>query len=247
MESRVELKNRAKNILDGRRGKFAILAIVPMIFDLNIQFSSNIDSFRSIVDKYTPFGAHVSVRSNRFFSDLATFGLKTQNIITDFISMFFIVAIMWVSLDLLRRKKDDVQLPEDLFLVGKNFVSYLAAFFMQWIYLGLWSLLFLIPGIVKSYSYAMTYYVLKDGYEVTGKMPSTNEAITRSRELMYGHKWELFILDLSFIPWRFLSLITLGVGSLWVTPYVTATKAAFYENLVREEDPVLEEAEELEF
>ena len=90
----------------------------------------------------------------------------------------------------------------------------------------LWSLLFIIPGIVKSYSYAMTYFIKNDKPGITGQ-----QAITESRKMMKGYKWKLFMLDLSFIGWYIVGALCLGVGTLWVTPYHQTAKAHFYEEL----------------
>lgn len=98
--------------------------------------------------------------------------------------------------------------------------------FLRNLYIALWSLLFIVPGIVKIYSYAMTPYIMAEHPEMTA-----NEAITASRQLMDGHKGELFCLHLSFIGWQFLNLFTLGIGSLWLNPYMQATEAAFYRHI----------------
>ena len=95
------------------------------------------------------------------------------------------------------------------------------------IYLVLWTLLFIIPGIVKSLSYAMTPFILLENPYMSAK-----EAITASRKLMDGHKGELFILGLSFIGWEFLCVLTCGIGYLFLNPYMNAAHAAFYRNLV---------------
>ena len=106
------------------------------------------------------------------------------------------------------------------------------------LYTFLWRLLFVIPGIVKSYSYAMTYYIMLDHPEM-----KINQAITESRRMMNGYKWKLFVLDLSFIGWRLLGLIVpLGLlNILYVNPYIAATKAAFYEELKNESYATVEE------
>ena len=89
-------------------------------------------------------------------------------------------------------------------------------------------LLFIIPGIIKSFSYAMTYFIINDHPEY-----SINQAITESRRMMDGHKMEYFILCLSFIGWFILSCITLGIGFLWLIPYFYTTSAAFMKRLQR--------------
>ena len=98
----------------------------------------------------------------------------------------------------------------------------------------LWSLLFIIPGIVKSYAYSQAYYIYYDTYQTTGQTPGYLDTITASRRIMDGHKGQLFWLDLSFIGWHLLAVLTLGIGYLWLSPYIAATKAAFYEELPKE-------------
>lgn len=98
------------------------------------------------------------------------------------------------------------------------------------IYTLLWMLLLIIPGIVKAYSYSMTYYVLEDNPEFSG-----DKAIEESMRLMQGHKMELFWLHLTFIGWALLCVLTLGIGTLWLVPYMNTAQAAFYENLKAEE------------
>ena len=95
---------------------------------------------------------------------------------------------------------------------------------MTGIFTFLWSLLFVIPGIVKSYSYSMAYYIKLDHPDYGWKA-----CIDTSRAMMNGHKWEKFVLDLSFLGWLIVGSLCLGVGTLWVAPYMEATNAQFYE------------------
>ncbi|HDW3058237.1 TPA: DUF975 family protein [Bacillus cereus] len=104
----------------------------------------------------------------------------------------------------------------------KSFLVYLLVYF----YLILWTLLLIVPGIIKSISYTMTYFILNDHPEYT-----MNQAITKSRHMMNGHKIKYMILYLSFVGWFMLSLVTLGIGFLWLIPYFHTTKAAFYEEI----------------
>ena len=91
----------------------------------------------------------------------------------------------------------------------------------------LWSLLFIIPGIIKSYEYKMVPYLLAEYPDMDRK-----EVFARSRDMMYGQKWNTFVLDLSFIPWNILSTITFGlVGLFYVSPYQDATYAELYDAL----------------
>lgn len=101
----------------------------------------------------------------------------------------------------------------------------------------LWSFLFIIPGLVMDFAYAMTPYILKDNPEL-----SAWEASTRSREMMKGHKFDLFWLELSFIGWILLSILTLGIGLFWLVPYMQTAIAAFYNDISGKNAPVAVEA-----
>jgi len=131
----------------------------------------------------------------------------------------------------------------------------------------LWSLLFVIPGIIKSYSYAMTPYILAENPDMTA-----TEAITQSRQVMDGNKWRLFCLEFSFIGWEllcvlpaFIAVVVVGsvvmitgnmasllwiipfalitfIGSLFLMPYQEAAYAAFYRDVAGMPEQVYEEA-----
>ena len=94
------------------------------------------------------------------------------------------------------------------------------------IFIMLWSLLLIVPGIVKSYAYSMAYYIKVDHPEYDWR-----QCIAESQAMMKGHKGELFMLDLSFIGWLIVGAMCLGVGTLWVNPYMEASRAQFYENI----------------
>lgn len=112
----------------------------------------------------------------------------------------------------------------------KDYGRILGTLLLTLVYTLLWSLLLIVPGIIKTFSYSMTCYILKDQPEL-----SFNAAIERSMAMMHGHKMQLFMLYLGFIGWFILSLLTLGIGFLWLIPYVNAAQTAFYLDLKREE------------
>ena len=120
----------------------------------------------------------------------------------------------------------DVQLDT----MGEGFKDYgriLGTMLLSSVYQFLWMLLLIIPGIIKGYSYALTPYLLKDHPEL-----KFNAAIEESMRLMSGNKMRLFLLDLSFIGWFLLGIITFGIAFLWITPYWNTARAAFYEDLM---------------
>ena len=100
------------------------------------------------------------------------------------------------------------------------------AHFLRGLYTLLWTLLFIIPGILASYNYAMVNYILSDHPNITA-----SEALAASKDLMYGNRWRLFCLRWSFFGWNILAGLTLGIGNLWLRPYKEAAYAAFYRSL----------------
>lgn len=115
----------------------------------------------------------------------------------------------------------------DLFSQFDRFGAGFAQNFLRGLYVFLWSLLFVIPGIIAGYSYAMTPYLMVDFPELTA-----SEAIQKSKELMDGHKGDLFVLDISFFGWAILCTLTANIGHLWLNPYRNAAYAAFYRELL---------------
>lgn len=119
---------------------------------------------------------------------------------------------------------------ESLFTVYRdNFLKAFLVPFLTALFVGLWSLLFLIPGIIMAYAYSMSVFIANDHPEL-----SAMDAIRKSRELMQGHKWDLFVLDLSFIGWIFLSLLTGGIGFFFLAPYVEMAHVEFYRALTEQ-------------
>lgn len=108
-----------------------------------------------------------------------------------------------------------------------NYKNIVKTMFFRDLYTFLWSLLFVIPGIVKAYEYRMIPYLLADHPDMT-----MEEAFARSKEMMSGQKWRAFVLDLSFIGWYILSAFTFGILAIfYVSPYKHMTDAALYEAL----------------
>ena len=114
----------------------------------------------------------------------------------------------------------------DLFSQFDRFGQGFAQKFLRGLYVALWSLLFIIPGIVKGYAYSMTPFIMAENPDM-----SANDAITASRQLMDGHKGELFMLDLTFFGWGLLAALTLNIGYIFLNPYKNAAYAVFYKEL----------------
>lgn len=112
-----------------------------------------------------------------------------------------------------------------------KFMRYWVLSLLVALYTFLWGLLFIIPGIIKSYAYSMTPFIAAENPEL-----GSDECIERSMKMMYGHKWELFVLDITFIGWWLLCLITFGIAALFVHPYNTLAHIEFYKELKAEEN-----------
>lgn len=124
---------------------------------------------------------------------------------------------------------------KDLFSQFDRFGDGFLLSLLRGLFIALWTLLLIVPGIVKTYSYSMAHFIMAEN---PGMTPT--EAITASKQLMDGHKLELFLLDLSFIGWALLSALTLGIGSLWLVPYRNAAQAAFYRDIAGRPQPAAE-------
>ena len=112
---------------------------------------------------------------------------------------------------------------ENLFEYFSNWKTTTITRLLRALYTFLWSLLFIIPGIVAGFSYAMTEYILAENPDLT-----PDEAIQASKSMMMGNRWRLFCLQFSFIGWDILASLAFGIGHLWLTPYKQAAYAAFY-------------------
>ena len=133
------------------------------------------------------------------------------------------------------RGEDSSEMVGDQFNVFNRYGRVLGTSLLRFLYILLWTLLLIIPGIVKSYAYAMPPYVMNDHPEL-----GADECIHESRMMMQGYKWKLFCLDLSFIGWAILCIFTMGIGLLWLQPYIEASYAKFYNELKARQEKSME-------
>lgn len=133
------------------------------------------------------------------------------------------------SLNLLLVEGDN-KVTNNMFKIGYgNLLRNVGGMLLVGVFTFLWTLLLIIPGIIKSLAYSMTPFILKDYPEL-----SANQAINLSIKMMEGRKFDLFYLYLSFIGWGILAIFTLGIGYLWLMPYMYTSTAAFYQNVKEE-------------
>lgn len=133
------------------------------------------------------------------------------------------VGICMFTLSLSRDKNARL---EQIFEGFKNYGSVLGAYLLMVVFIFLWALLLIIPGIIAGLAYSQTFYILAED-DTIGSM----DALRKSKEMMNGYKWKYFCLGLRFIGWALLCLLTLGIGFLWLSPYIQVSYAKFYEDL----------------
>jgi len=115
---------------------------------------------------------------------------------------------------------------EQIFQGFDNFGTAMGAYLLMILFVFLWSLLLIIPGIIAAISYSMTFYILADDSSI-GAM----DAIDKSKRMMYGYKWKYFGLGIMFFGLSILCILTLGIGFLWLVPYKQVTMAKFYDDV----------------
>jgi uncharacterized membrane protein len=133
------------------------------------------------------------------------------------------IGLATYSLALARNEDANINL---LFEGFNKFGLALAAYFLMFVFIILWMLLLIIPGIIAALSYSMTFYIIADD-ETMDAM----EAIDKSKAMMDGYKWKYFCLALRFLGWALLCVLTLGIGFFWLMPYMQVTNAKFYEDV----------------
>ena len=115
---------------------------------------------------------------------------------------------------------------EQIFEGFNQFGRALVAYLLIALFTILWSLLLIVPGIIASLSYSQTFFIMADDGSI-----GVGDAIKKSKKMMYGYKWKYFCLKLRFLGWAILSILTLGIGLLWLLPYVQISQAKFYDDI----------------
>ena len=213
-----DFRRIARNNLDGRWLKTGLVCLIASLLGgLSSEISINSDSLETLASY---------LESYTWFRPLLK-GLLVYSVVASLISIIIgCVVELGLKKYFLNQYDGAEHSIRDLFSQFGNWGGAFCLRLLTALYLVLWTLLFIIPGLIKTYSYAMAPYIMAEHPDW-----SANECITRSRELMDGHKFELFCLDLSFIGWDLLCILSLGIGFIFLRPYKEAAKAAFYRNL----------------
>lgn len=220
------LRASARANLAGSWGVSIAVALVAALLGGLITGSSFLPSISELTTISLPFVQDISDWLNRGWK-IGNFTFSFRSGVFGF-AAFLIGGVLEIGYaDFLLKQHDGKETNfRDLFSRFDSFGTCFAQHFLRGLYTTLWSLLFIIPGIVKGYSYAMTPYILAENPNLTA-----SRAIELSQQLMDGHKAELFFLELSFIGWSILSALTLNLGNIALNPYRNAAHAAFYRQL----------------
>ncbi len=216
--NRVQLKEKAKESLKGQWGQaIAVLIIFGVISLLatGVSFIGNISALTN-----PEIVSSVLEGSYKFYLGIPQ---VISAVLTVLVSAFLSLGSVSYFLKISRNEKATYK---ELFSKTNLWLLYIGVSIMTSIFIGLWSLLLIIPGIIASYRYSMVGYIMVDNPEL-----GVFGAIKRSKEIMYGHKFDYFVLQLSFIGWRLLSALTLNILLLYVTPYMKVTNANFYNSI----------------
>ena len=209
MQLNSELRAQARERLEGQWGTFVLMTFLMLVIQTILQIPGYIGSLLEVLSPE-------NVLASLSFSN-----------ISNILSLLALPLSWGLTVSLLRNHREESVDLENLFdgFRGGRYTRVFCALFLVQLFTILWTLLLIIPGIMKAFSYALTPYILLDEPELTAR-----QAITRSCEIMQGRRWKLFCLSLSFIGWGILSLLTFGIGFLWLAPYMNASIAAFYED-----------------
>ena len=216
-----ELRRKARESLKGNYWYAVMVAFVAAIFS-------------ALMINGGSYSVNIEERATELFGNLPTI-VKTYLIIAastagaiNFVAFILggVVQLGYAQY-LLKQQDREVNSVKDLFSQFDRFSQGFLQAFLRGLYTFLWTLLFIIPGIVKSFAYAMTPFLMAEDPNLTAK-----EAIKLSQEKMMGHKGELFCLGLSFIGWSLLAALTGGIGNIFLNPYMNAAYAAFYRDKI---------------
>lgn len=215
-----DYKREAKAQLTDRWKSVIFLNMIPIIAYagyalINGQFTTTVES---------------SETTSFFIDFFVTSGVSSW--VFNLLIYFFTTSVMFATVDVVTKRNYNIRPLEDALQIFKDYkvIYFIKVYLLKSLYTFLWFLLFIIPGLIKRLSYSQTELVYKD-YKELGKELTANEAITISRQMMDGHKMELFVLYLSFIGWYLLQLLTFGISTIYSLPYLNTTKAVFYRKI----------------
>ena len=225
MKTNTQYKNEALAALKGNWSPAVLATVVYFLVTMLIVSPSEVPLLNGTLTDISAMAVSGDIAGMMDAYSSVTSWTSLGSLLQIFVYSVLSLGIMNAFLKLLREGDD--RLTSNMFQIAfKNYWHKVWGVFLMHLFIFLWTLLFIIPGIVKAFSYAMTPYILDERPEL-----SAGEAIDHSRAMMKGHKFDLFWLYLSFIGWGILCIFTLGIGLLWLAPYMETSAAAFYEDV----------------
>ncbi len=223
MLTRAELKQRAKDSMSTATTHPVLVGLV--FFVIAMAISGIMSVFNNLLGTILGIGTNIIDSTAITLGAILSFTCISfaLSIVSSFITYALSAGFTSYCLKTIRREEAGL---ETLFSYMKSFLKVFCLYFMIGLLTFLWSLLFVIPGIIAAYRYSMAVYIYIDDPN-KGVM----QCISESKEMMVGHKWELFVLQISFILWFLLGCVTCGLAFLYVTPYLELTTAVYYDNL----------------
>ncbi len=226
MKTAYDFRTIARNVLRGKWSLAVIVGLVASILgaigDNGPEFKINIDT-SNVNFSFNFAGQDVFSTTGIWFAS----GIGAFIVVAIFMAVIYFVLGSFTGVGYARFNLNMVDGQpaefENLFKYFAYWKTTAVTRVLRTIYVLLWSLLFIIPGIIASYNYMMTDYILADNPEL-----DSSRALEISKEMMYGNRFRFFCLQLSFIGWDILATIPFGIGHLWLTPYKQASFAAFY-------------------
>jgi uncharacterized membrane protein len=226
--SRPELKAVAKDRLrqPGVWWKFAVVTLIPLAIILFTYYSMYFGT-AATVDLNSMSSAQIVDYVRSTSSDSVR-----ESLLENLLQIFFVTAMSFTALDLVRNREKQFSLGQLALRCfnSRYFWSILFVDVLTYFAIQIGMILLIIPGILLTYGLSQSYFVLYDARE-HGDKRDVFGILAESYRMMRGHKFDLFVLELSFIGWGLLTVITAGIAYLWVGPYMTMTKAAFYEQV----------------
>ena len=218
----MKLRDIRANAREALKGNWLVAIIASFIAGT---FTASGSGVSSSVSEDVDFSALDQLTSTELLTTLAVFGgiILFGLIVSVLISALISVGYAQFNLDLVEGFKPSIG---TMFSKGKQVGTAIAANILVFIRVFFGTILFIIPGIIASYKYAMVNYVIADNPGITAR-----EALERSKEIMEGNKFRFFLLGLSFIGWSIVVVLTFGIAAIWVGPYMQASFAAFYKEI----------------
>ncbi|WP_105956982.1 DUF975 family protein [Apilactobacillus quenuiae] len=219
---RSQLKMEANQMLSKHFGFFFTLFIPYFVMEILTSMTNNGSESFSMID-----GVLQTTYNGNLLLSTGLFGL---------VAVIFSYSAEFNILDAWRNKSDfenGFSKSFNIMSSQKVFWGTIGVFIMSFIFITLWAFLLFFPAFIKACSYSQAVYIYRDAAK-NGHPIGVLEAITKSRQLMDGHKAEYFVLRLSFIGWWFVVIITFGIAAIYVTPYTSLTMIRYYLNLNNE-------------